>query len=128
MPLRYEDSRVVCCLLDIPEGFVTDYASVPRLFWNIFPPADPRYSRAAVLHDRLYEEWTVTRAAADAVFREAMLATGTRRLRAWVMWLAVRAFGRSAYRTGPARQAERRAAYLRQVVEEPPDADPPAAA
>lgn len=119
-PLRYEESQVACCPLEVPAEFRTDFASTPRLLWNLYPPHDHRYSRAAVLHDRLYELHTLTRAAADAVFREAMQVTGTRRLRAWAMWAAVRCFGRSAYRTGPVRQAERRAAYLCRVLGPPP--------
>jgi len=33
-------------------GFITDFASIPRIFWSIFPPFG-KYTKAAVLHDRL---------------------------------------------------------------------------
>ena len=36
----------------VESGFVTDFASVPRIFWSVFPPFG-RYTKAAVLHDRL---------------------------------------------------------------------------
>lgn len=36
----------------VPEGFVTDGASVPRLLWWLFPPTG-RYFTAAVVHDWL---------------------------------------------------------------------------
>lgn len=39
--------------IDVPEGFVTDFASVPRIFWTILPPTGP-YGKAAVIHDALY--------------------------------------------------------------------------
>lgn len=38
----------------IPEGFRTDFASVPRAFWGIIPPIG-RYSKACVVHDWLID-------------------------------------------------------------------------
>lgn len=29
------DSNEVIC---VPQGFITDFASIPRIFWNILPP------------------------------------------------------------------------------------------
>jgi hypothetical protein len=37
----------------VPKGFVTDYASIPRIFWS-WIPAWGRYGPAAILHDYLY--------------------------------------------------------------------------
>ena len=37
----------------VPAGFETDFASVPRAFWSVFPPYGP-YTKSAVLHDWLY--------------------------------------------------------------------------
>lgn len=66
--------------IEIEEGFDTDYASVPRGLWNLYPP-DGAYSPAAWVHDWLY--WNqelngkaVKREEADAVFLEAMTALG----------------------------------------------------
>jgi hypothetical protein len=42
----------------VPVGFVTDFASIPRLFWSLLRP-DGNYAYAAVLHDYLY--WTQER-------------------------------------------------------------------
>ncbi len=39
-------------LLKVEQGFITDFASVPRVFWSIYPPFG-RYTKCAVLHDRL---------------------------------------------------------------------------
>ncbi len=42
-------------LLIVPEGFESDGASVPRLFWRIVcPPTDPHAVRAGVAHDYIY--------------------------------------------------------------------------
>jgi hypothetical protein len=38
----------------LPAGYVTDFASVPRLLWNMLPPHD-RMTNAAILHDYKYD-------------------------------------------------------------------------
>jgi hypothetical protein len=58
-------------LYTIPAGFLTDFASVPRCFWNLMPPFG-KYTPAAVLHDWLYQNGIVTRAQADKVFFDCM--------------------------------------------------------
>ncbi len=57
--------------VEVPRGFVTDLASVPPAFWGALPPTG-RYAYAAVVHDYLYWEQPVDRAAADDIFRIAM--------------------------------------------------------
>jgi hypothetical protein len=80
----------------VPAGFETDFASVPRFFWRLFPPAG-RYGKAAVLHDFLYRTGAVTRRDADHIFFDAMRSLGVRFPTRWLMWLAVRMFGWFAY-------------------------------
>lgn len=57
----------------VPAGFVTDFASVPRWLWSIFPPHG-RYSPAAVFHDWLYQAGVMERDEADKAFLEGMAA------------------------------------------------------
>lgn len=91
-------------LVTVPAGFTTDFASVPRGLWNVFPPAG-RYAPAAVLHDFLYQTGKVidvtmdpstiviSRAYADSVLRRASGDLGVSRfVRNW-MWMGVRAAG-----------------------------------
>jgi hypothetical protein len=82
-PLSYRivdlaDSEVV----NVPPGFVTDFASVPRVVWFWIAPWG-RHGRAAILHDFLYQLGAITdvragtmrrpgRLEADRIFREAM--------------------------------------------------------
>lgn len=91
-PLRYQTDVAYLGVIHVPEGFITDFASVPRGLWNLFPPQG-EYSRAAVVHDFLYRCTDVERRFCDAVFLEAMRLLGvgwfTRRL----MYRAVRLFG-----------------------------------
>lgn len=80
---------------EVPEGFITDLASVPRLAaWLI--PRYGVYTPAAILHDYLcegarLENPPVTRADADGLFRRCLRELGVSAPRRWVMWAAVRA-------------------------------------
>lgn len=78
----------------VPAGFETDLASVPRFLWSIFPPHDPHYAAAAVVHDYLYRWDGFTRVVADAVFYEAMRVLGTPKWKAKAMYIAVRLVNR----------------------------------
>jgi hypothetical protein len=61
-----------CTRIEVPVGFQTDFASIPRLLWAFLPPIG-RYGRAAVIHDLLYRTiGLATRQEADAVLWEAM--------------------------------------------------------
>ena len=83
--------------IEVPKGFLTDLASVPRLLWWWFPPYGS-YTFAAVLHDWLYRTGIVSRAVADATFLEAMESLGTGGFTRRILYLAVRIFGWSSYR------------------------------
>lgn len=78
--------------IKVPAGFLTDFASVPRIFWMIYPP-DGQYTQAAVLHDYLYNIQDRPRATADAIFLEAMKVLGVPLLRRRIIYRAVRIFG-----------------------------------
>jgi hypothetical protein len=90
-PLQYEDVRGK--VHTVPEGFTTDFASVPRL-----PFAYAAYGnrgqaiRAAVLHDYYCRTELVPRIVADELFLEAMLADGMPEADAKVMYWAVRLY------------------------------------
>lgn len=55
----------------VPVGFVTDFASIPRIFWSLLPP-DGLYTYPAIVHDYLYWEQPVKRSEADDILRYAM--------------------------------------------------------
>ncbi len=90
-------------VVHVPEGFITDFASIPRALWAALPPTG-RYGKAAVVHDYLYVtagkgDGTLgfTKPQADSIFLEAMEVLGVPWLERHVMWLAVKAFGRGAF-------------------------------
>ena len=82
--------------VDVPRGFVTDFASIPRIFWTILPP-DDRYTYAAVLHDYLYWTQTTSRADADMVFKFAMEDHKVNAITIQAVYLGVRAGGQGAW-------------------------------
>lgn len=125
-PLEYHvgdaDSAEV---ITVPAGFETDFASIPRGLWNLFPPLGP-WGRPAIIHDFLYatggEGWfqppggnrrkwitgpirpdftasVYTRKEADQIFREAMGVVEPP-VPAWrreIMYRAVRLGGKSGW-------------------------------
>ena len=76
----------------VPQGLVTDFASVPRFLWSILPPIG-KFSKASVIHDYLYIRQVGSRKWADKVFREAMLVNKTNKTLVWLYYRGVRAFG-----------------------------------
>lgn len=92
--------------ITVPAGFVTDYASIPQVFWSVLPERG-RYNRAAIVHDWLYETHPidprtgkpVTRGVADAILREAMENLDVRADQRFTIWLGVRVGGWRYWKT-----------------------------
>ena len=85
-------SPLINAVITVPAGFVTDFASVPRLpvaYWFF----GNRANAPAALHDRNYRFGDVSRLTADKIFNEAMAATGYWRITRWPMTAAVMGFG-----------------------------------
>jgi len=87
--------------LHVPVGFVTDFASIPKICRLLIPKLG-RYTKASVIHDALYQDaisdWTFTRALADQCFREGMKELGVIAWKRWAMWFAVRLVGWALWR------------------------------
>jgi len=100
-PLRYETRGGLG--IEVPAGFVTDLASIPRGFWTIFPPVGS-YDWAAVIHDYLYRIDSipvVTQAEADRIMRDAMEDSGTGWWTRQVVYRTLRVFGGHAFHQHP---------------------------
>jgi len=85
----------------VPEGFETNFASIPRIFWNIYPPMDPKYGKAAVIHDYLYSKdcsINLPRELCDKIFLEAMTVLGAGKFQKILFYILVRIFGESHYK------------------------------
>lgn len=79
-------------LIEVPPGFKTDFASVPRCPLT-FALMGQYGHAAAVIHDWLYSSDHLSRAAADRVFFNALRSSGIARWRAYAMWAGVRIGG-----------------------------------
>ena len=91
---RLPGGEIIC----VPDGFEWDGASVPRLLWPIAGRWG-RFSGAALIHDWIYTvKDPYSRNEADAVFFDLMIEDGVGRIRANVMWTAVRVYGGSVWR------------------------------
>lgn len=88
----------------VPAGYLTDGASVPRLFWSLIPPWGI-YGQAAVVHDILCEYLSttlhglpnpITRARCDQILLEAMVALQVPAWKRQVIYRAVCLYRRIA--------------------------------
>ena len=104
-----EPIRHICCMdgrileLNIPAGFASDGASVPRFFWRaVFPPGDTHALYAAFVHDYIYRTHPVgwTKSMADRLFLELLIEGGVPCKRAYRAYLGVALFGRKAWNEG----------------------------
>jgi hypothetical protein len=99
----------------VPRGFVTDLASIPRVFFSLLRP-DGEYAHAAIVHDYLYWTQSTSRLAADRVFELAMRDLEVNPLTIDVLSTAVRAAGEAAW----AQNAEDRRSGQHRILKEFP--------
>jgi hypothetical protein len=108
--------------VEVPAGFITDFASIPRGLWNVLPPTG-KYGKAAVIHDFLYQYRVISveqepcivpctvpncptcqplrlcnRGEADRIFKEAMGVLGCSWFTRNIVYAGVRAGGWAAWR------------------------------
>ncbi|MFC1916304.1 DUF1353 domain-containing protein [Chloroflexota bacterium] len=82
--------------IDVPIGFMTDFASVPRPLWAILPRWG-KYGNAAVIHDYCYWDQSRSRKESDLIFHEAMQVLKVSACTVRIMYWAVRHFGYFAW-------------------------------
>lgn len=86
--------------VEVPEGFITDFASTPRLLYPIFPPIG-KYNKAAMVHDFLYNKncpLKLTRKQCDQFFLQGMEVLEVPKWKRIAMYLAVRLMGAKRFR------------------------------
>lgn len=79
----------------VPDGFLHDYASVPRLLQIIVPKADGIGDRSYILHDWLVRNrvmLNISLVECHELFYEAMRCCGVSTRKAKVIWAAVYGF------------------------------------
>ncbi|HGJ3207286.1 TPA: DUF1353 domain-containing protein, partial [Salmonella enterica subsp. enterica serovar Anatum] len=104
-PFEFYLSEDISDIISVPAGFVTDLATVPRIFWTLMPP-DGKYAKAAIIHDWMYDNALRTKKEADKIFLDGMTVLGVPRWKRTIMYYAVRLFGKGMYnRKTPANKA-----------------------
>lgn len=103
-------------IITVPRGFVTDFASIPKLLWWWLSPHD-YYSRAAVVHDYLYWAQQCTRLQADNLLLIAMKESDVSSDRQSLVYRGVRLGGESAWN---ANQRDRASGQVRIIPSDYP--------
>lgn len=90
--------------IEVPVGFFTDLASIPRSLRGL-PAFDPcgRSRRPAVVHDWLYQIQNIPKETADAFLSAAMVKEGCPLADATAFYEAVHLFGQSSWEQDHAR-------------------------
>lgn len=92
-PLEWDHEGYI---IEVPAGFLTDLASIPRVARWLFT-GHGKTRKPAVLHDYLYYNNLGERKDADLLFRMAMKAEGMSAWRAQIAYRAVRIGGWAAW-------------------------------
>ncbi len=96
--------KIANYLIEIPQGFQTDYASIPRFLIPFFIKYEEGYKKAAVIHDWLYWEQKLVRKLADKILLMAMEINNTPWHKRYVIYYAVRIFGSLAWKNNKHRK------------------------
>jgi uncharacterized protein DUF1353 len=102
----------------VPAGFVTDFASIPRVFWSMLRP-DEEYTYPAIIHDYLYWIQDRPRAVADEILKIGMQEFGIAATTLNIIYAAVRAGGNSSWDTNAKLKAAGEKRVLKVVPEDP---------
>ena len=97
-PLVYDDTFLGETFV-VPPDFITDLASIPRVFHFLLPVND-KHRAAAVLHDWLYTGTHYSREAVDTLFYRAMRDSGVSQWKAELVYASVRLFGGAVWNEG----------------------------
>lgn len=93
-PFAFYESEDTSKIVNVPAGFITDFASVPQIFQCFISPIG-KHSKPAVLHDYLCAQAHLgynTRKYADKIFLESMEVKNVKFLTKWTLYLSVRLF------------------------------------
>jgi hypothetical protein len=94
--LEYKNKRIV---VTVPAGYYTDWSSIPKAMWWLYPPNFSEARRAAVLHDFVYSHlyWYFDKKFADLLLKEVMLLDGASKTTAYIFHKAVSMGGKGGW-------------------------------
>jgi len=86
-------------VITVPVGFVSDGASIPRFAWPIIgSPLTGKYRAAAIIHDYCYFMQMFSREISDMIFLNAMKVLKVSKWKRYIIYWAVRMFGKWAWK------------------------------
>lgn len=112
------DQGVDYAPVTVPTGFVTDLASIPRVFWTAIPPAGD-YAYAAIVHDYLYWMQDRPREEADQILKFAMQDFNIWAPTVFAIYEAVNFLGGSAWKNNAQLKAQGEKRILKQWPDDP---------
>jgi hypothetical protein len=92
-------------VINVPIGTYTDFASIPRTLWAVFPRWG-KYGNAAVIHDWMYWDQSRSRKEADDIFLEGMEVLEVPTWKRRAIYSAVRTFGGIAWKSNQRKKAQ----------------------
>ena len=95
MPI-FKSELVEEITVEVPKGYKTNGANVPRIFWSIFPPNSPEYLSAVLAHDYLYDKGFYK--LADETLKEMMSELGVAKWKIYCFYMACRIWHKIKYR------------------------------
>ena len=83
----------------IPEGYISDWASTPRIIWWLYPPTYAPSQRGAWLHDRIYTDLfdIYSKDFADRALQGAIIEDGGSEFSAKMFYWATSWFGKGGW-------------------------------
>jgi hypothetical protein len=112
------DSQEQLPRVEVPKGFVTDLASIPRVFWSLLRP-DGEYVYPAIIHDYLYWTQVTSREDADLIFRLAMKDFNIDTVTALTIYKAVRIGGGAAWQENSDRKKHGEHRIIKRFPDDP---------
>lgn len=79
-------------IITVPIGFITDFASIPRIFWPLISPIDS-HAKASVVHDYCYYKGLYSKKKSDLIFKEGLEVLKINPVKKWTMYYFVVIFG-----------------------------------
>jgi Protein of unknown function (DUF1353) len=102
----------------VPIGFVTDFASIPRIFWSLLRP-DGEYTYPAIIHDFLYWTQDRPRDVCDEIFKLGMEEFGIHATTVFSIYNAVRLGGDSSWNENARLKASGERRVLKRFPDDP---------
>ena len=81
--------------IEVPAGFKTNGADIPRFLWIFWPPNKSDYMKAVVVHDYLCSLGHYM--LADTLFKEALQEDGASNFTVWSFYTTVNLYHRLRY-------------------------------